>query len=112
MSVIEMMKSKLGITMVQDPDQLPAQDLVQNLALDHIQDLAQDLVLGQNLAPDQIPGIDQSQGVEVVHADAVLVAGHVHIQGRGEDPDLAVHITIGTKGNIVCCTVCGYSIVF
>lgn len=112
MSVIEMMKSKLGITMVQDPDQLPAQDLVQNLALDHVQDLAQDLVLGQNLAPDQIPGIDQSQGVEVVHADAVLVAGHVHIQGRGEDPDLAVHITIGTKGNIVCCTVCGHSIVF
>lgn len=97
MSVIEMMKSKLGITMVQDPDQPHAQDLVQNLALDHVQDLAQDLVLGQNLVPDQIPGIDQSQGVEVVHADAVLVAGHVHIQGRGEDPDLAVHITIGTK---------------
>ena len=97
-----MMKSKLVSTMEQDPDQLPVQGLAQNLALDHVQDLAQDPVLGQNLAPDQIQEIDQSQGVEVVHADAVLVAGHVHIQGGNEDPDLAVHITIGTKG-IVCC---------
>jgi len=98
MSAIEMMKNKLVSTMEQDPDQLPVQGLAQNLALDHVQDLAQDPVLGQNLALDQIQEIDQSQGVEVVHADAVLVAGHVHIQGGGEDPDLAVHITTGTKG--------------
>lgn len=99
MSVIEIMKSKLASTMEQDPDQLPVQDLVRNLALDHVQGLAQYPVLGldPNLAPDQIPGIDQSQGVEVVHANVVLVAGQGPIQEGGEDPDLAVHITIGTK---------------
>lgn len=102
MSVIEMMKSKLVSTTEQDPDQLPVQGLAQNRALDLVQGLVQDPVPGQNLAPDLIPEIDQSQGVGVVHADAVLVAGHVRIQGGGEDPDLAVHITIGTKG-IECC---------
>ena len=97
-----MMKTKVATTMEQDPDQLPIQDLAQNLALDHVHGLAQDPVLGldQNLAPDQIPEEDQSQGVEAVHADAVLVAGHIPIQGGGEDPDLAVHITIGTKGTV------------
>ena len=109
-----MMKSKLMGTMEQDQDQLPVQDLAQNPALDHIQDLAQDLVQGldQDLAPNQIPKIDQGQGVEAVHADAVLVAGHIHIHilGGSEDPDLAVHITIGTKGTgIVLYVVCGNS---
>lgn len=116
MSVIEMMKNKLMGTMEQDQDQLPIQDLGQNPALDHVQDLAQDPVQGldQDLAPDQIPEIDQGQGVEAGHADTALVAGHIHIHIRGgsEDPDLAVHITIGTKGTgIVLYVVCGNSTV-
>jgi len=105
--VKEMMKTKLRATMVQAQGLLPVRDLGQGLALDHVPDLDQDPDHNpdQSLAHDQVQDIDQAQEVEAVHVDAVphLAVGHVpiHVQKRGEDPGLvfgvAVHITTDRK---------------
>ena len=106
------MKSKLMTTMVLGQDQLRIQDLVQNPALNHIQDPAQDHVRDQDLGLGHgIQEIDQGQEVEAVHAvdaapDLVAGQGHILTPRKGEGPDLAlaVHITTGTEG--ICFIVC------
>lgn len=92
-------------TMVLGQDQLRIQDLVQNPALNHIQDPAQDHVRDQDLGLGHgIQEIDQGQEVEAVHAvdaapDLVAGQGHILTPRKGEGPDLAlaVHITTGTE---------------